>query len=328
MALNSTIQTVGVPSSSGYPVYSALTNIVYAQQFVARFYAETITGFITDTGVVPAELKAGGDLAILYRAPVGELKTYTKNQALEVSSLNVASITFKVDKAFYWNFKLDLVDKTQVGAKLASWLKEFQDNSMHQLAALVEHGIIQDMVQHAHGCNKGSTAGIRSRSYNLGRVGAPLPLAATTAINPLVLTAVLNAVLTEQNIPQGKRFVVWPSMAQPLFLASPLLANAYQSGLNQSALISGEVSMIQRAQHFFSTNTPTYNDTVAGVTAYPVVMGTKDATGFINQLSQTEIIDKDPQSFSHYWRGLQTFGWGVIRPEALAVAYVSISAMY
>jgi hypothetical protein len=56
-------------------------------------------------------------------------------------------------------------------------------------------------------------------------------------------------------------------------------------------------------------------------------MGMKRATGFVNQLTKTQVIDQDPNSFAAYWRGLQLTGWGVIQPELLAVAYVKVASL-
>lgn len=324
MALNSTINTVGVPSASGYPVYSGLIHPIYSKMFVQRLYAESISGQITDQSVVPSELRQAGDLAIMRRAPRGELHKYHKNQALEVSKFNSETITFKVDKAWYWNLKLDEIDYVQV-PEIGMWLKAFQDDSLQQLAAQIDHDIIQDMVVAAAACNKGAKAGVRSHSHNLGATGAPLGLTSSGTINPLTLTAVLRAVLGEQNIPKTGLFVVWPQVVEPLFLANSVLANACSSGMGKSTLVSGEVVSVMNMKQFFSPNTPVYTDPVTNETTYPVVMGVKSATGFVNQLTKTQIIDQDPRAFSRYWRGLQLSGWGVIRPELLAVAYVTIA---
>jgi hypothetical protein len=324
MALNSTINTVGVPSASGYPVLSGLISPVYSSVFIKRMYAETIAGQITDQSVVPSELRQSGDLAIMRRAPRGELFKYNKNQALDVSRFNSENITFKVDKAWYWNTKLDEIDYVQI-KDIAQWIKAFQDDSMQQLASQIDHDIMQDMVVAAASCNKGARAGVRTHSHNIGAVGVPLNLTATGAVNPLTLTAVMRAVLGEQNAPRMNVFCIWPDIVEPLFLANTVLANAYQSGLGRSSLISGEVSQVMNIKHYFSPNVPTYVDPTTGETTYPIIMGVKSATGFVNQLTRTEVIDKDPRSFARYWRGLQLSGWGVIRPELLAVAYVKVA---
>lgn len=327
MAMPTALTIVGLPSSSGYAVYSGLISPVYAKVFVKRLYAESISGKITDQSVVPSELRSSGDIAIMRRSPRGQLFRYSKNQDLDVSGFNSETFTFKVDKAWYWNLKLDEIDAVQV-QELGTWIKAFQDDSLQQLAAQIDHDVLQDMVLGAHGCNKGERAGIRTHMYNLGRIGAPLALTPSGAVNPLTLSAIMQAVLTEQNAPQNGQFIVWPALVRPLFLGNNIMANAFASGLGKSALITGEVTNIGNCAHYFTPNTPIYTDPVTSQTTYPVVMGVKSATGFVNQLTKTQVIDQDPRSFSKYWRGLQLSGWGVIRPELLCVAYVTVTTLF
>jgi hypothetical protein len=325
MSINNVVGSVGLPSASGYNVVAqALESPIYSKVFIKRLNAESISGLITDQNVVPSELRTSGDLAIMRREPRGEIFRYTKNQHLEVSQITSTSLTFKVDKAWYWNVKFDEVDVTQMG-DIKQWLKMFQDNSLQQLAMQIDHDILQDMVIQAAPCNKGAKAGVRSHAYNLGATGAPLELTSNGPVNPLTLAVTLQAVLSEQNAPQRDSFIVWPQMVKPLFLSTNTLANVYQSGLGRSSLISGEVSDVLGVKHYFTPNMPTYHDPVLpGVTTYPVIFGIKSATGFVNQLTKTKYIENDPRSFANYWRGLQLSGWGVIRPELLAVAYVTV----
>jgi hypothetical protein len=326
MAMNSTISSVGLPSASGYSVYSALKHPVYATTFIARLYAESVSGMITDQSVVPKELKEGGDFAIMRRPPTGQLFSYTKNQALEHSSMNTSNVTFKVDKAWYWSLKLDEVDVKQI-PELKQWVKEYQDSCLQQLAAVQDNGVLHDMYAGAHSCNKGANAGIRTHSHNLGAVGSPLALTAASTINPLTLMVVLGAVLDEQNVPSVGRFCVWHSIVRPLFMSTPILAAAYMSGEAKSTMLTGKIPVIMDTTNIFTSHMPMYDDPLGAGRCFPVIMGMKRATGFVNQLTKTQVIDQDPNSFAAYWRGLQLTGWGVIQPELLAVAYVKVASL-
>ncbi|MGL5248465.1 MAG: hypothetical protein ACRC8U_09745 [Brooklawnia sp.] len=327
MAMPSAYQRVGLPASSGYTVFNGLLSPVFAKQFVARLYAETIHGRITDQSVVPSELRKSGDLAIMRRAPRGQMFRYFKNQDLDHSTFNSETFSFRVDKAWYWNLKLDEVDVVQI-PELKEWIKAFQSDSLEQLGAQIDHDVMQDMVAETHHCNKGSTAGLRSHSYNLGQVGAPLELTHGGTVNPLTLSVIMAAVLREQNASTKGMFIVWPSVVEPLFIANPILANAGASGLSRSTLVTGAVTEVNGVSHYFSANTPVYKDPVTGDTTYPVLMGVKTATGFVTQLTKTQVIDADPRSFARYWRGLQLGGWGVLRPELLAMAYVKVTGIF
>lgn len=318
---NQALGSVGLPSASGYQVLSGLTNPVFSQVFTKRDYAETIHGQITDQSVVPSELKSSGDLAVLQRSPTGEVFEYHKNQPLEVSSLNNEAFTFRVDKAWYWNLKLDSVDYKQI-KDIGKWLKAFQDDAMQRLGLTIDQRILHDMAVAAHACNRGAKAGIRSGAYHMGVSGEPFLLNKDTFLRLLMLG---SAVLDEQNAPMMGRFVVMPSTAKVVALSHPVLANAFMSGEAKSSLMTGRVPNLLDMSIYFTQSAPQYQDPQLGTITNYVIFGLKQATGYVTQLTKTEIIDKDPRSFSMYWRGLQLAGWGVIRPEYLAVAYVEVN---
>jgi hypothetical protein len=328
MAMNQNIGTHGVAASSGYQVLSGLTNPVFVEIFQERFTADSIVGMITDSSVFPSELRTSGDLAIIPKAPRGEIFSYTKNQVLQASHLNSGSITLKIDKAWYWNLKIDDVDAKQI-KNIGKWIVAFQENSMRDHAMIQENLILAEMADSAHICNKGARAGARSHSYDLGQAGAPLDLTSSGAKNPLTLTAVIKAVLGEQFVPAGKMFIVWPLVVEPLFAATPILASAYMSGEARSTLLTGSIPKVMGFDHFFSAASPSYTDTSAGnPLCYAVVFGAKTATGYVMQMNESQIIKENASHFGQFWRGLLIAGWGVIRPEALGVAYVKVTNIY
>lgn len=324
MAMNDTIKTVGMPSASGYPgsIFQGLQSPVYVEQFIERLYANTISGLITDTGVVPSELRSSGDLAIIPRAPRGNIRKLTKNQELEHDRFNSDTVTFKVDKAWYWNLKIDKIDVKQI-KNLGKWIKAFQDDCIQQLGQQIDHDLMQDIIEGAHMCNKGNAAGVRSKAYKLGQLGAPVDLQANGATTPLILTGRMMAVLGEQNAPLRGRYVVWPEVVSCLFLSNATLANAYASGEARSTLLSGSIPKVMGVDHHFSQYTPVYDE--GGTPAYPVIFGVKEATGYVNQMTESETVMQDSRHFGQFWRGMNVAGWGVIRPELLGCAYVIVT---
>lgn len=320
-------QSVGVASSSGYSVYSGLNNPIYARLFQTRMYAETLHGRVTSQSVVPAELRNHGDLAVFRRPPRGQVFKYNKNQDLDVSHFNGSTFSFKVDKAWYTNLKLDEVDLKQI-PEIMQWIKAFQTDSLEQLGSEIDHDIMQTMVTQAHQCNKGNAAGARTHSHRLGQMGSPLQLTASGAINPLTLAAVMDAVIGEQNVRGMGKFMIWPTMVQPLILANEVMRDACASGLSKSSLLTGEVAPFGGKMHYFSANIPTYIDPVTNQVTYPVILGLKSATGYVQQLSRNEVITQDPRSFSQYFRSLFIAGWGVVEPCELVIAYVTVTPIY
>jgi hypothetical protein len=326
------LQTVGLASSSGYPVYSGLTHPAYKEGFQTRIYGQTVAAMITSSDMVPADVKAGRtDTFIWHTAPRGEVREYNKNEHLEHSRFNGSAHSMQVDKAHYTNFKLDLVDRDI--PMLKKYIAATQEDSTEQLGAIYDRGVLQAMVAGAHSCNKGSRAGVRTHSYNLGLPSAPLELTHDSAINPVSLTHAAMAVLAEQNVhlTSMKGFAVWPTAAQSLFSQHPTLANACASGLGKSTLVTGDVVPVAGLKHYFAVNTPQYTGVVPGgaaFTYYPVIFGLRSATAFVQTMRINEVITQDPRAFAHYFRTLNVAGWQVVDGCYLAVAFVKIKNVF
>ena len=90
---------LALPSAAGHRAYSALKNPIWAKGLVRRFYAGSITGNITDTNIVPKEIKSFGDEVVWRRDPEPELFDYIKNQDLEVSTLSTEPIIMNIKRA-------------------------------------------------------------------------------------------------------------------------------------------------------------------------------------------------------------------------------------
>lgn len=307
-------------AASGYRSYNALKTPIFARALISRFYCESIAGNITSRDVVPSELRQCGDQVIFRKAPVAELFDYTKNQDLEVSSLNTEPVIMTVNRAKYWNLKLDQVDEKQI-CNIQEWIREFNKSASQQLAQEIDREILTQLPLQADCFNKGRRAGKKSGAFDLGALGAPVTI---TQDNIVTYLTFLSAVLDEQCVPQSGRFVVFPVSAKAVFYNNPTLANACASGMGKSIVLGGTIPDIMGFQIYFANNMPIYTDAAAGnAQTYTVVAGFKQATGFVTQLSKSEVIDKDPRSFSKYWRGLQVYDFMVMRPEMLAVLYAT-----
>lgn len=310
-----------VPAASGYRVYAALKNPIFAQTLIARYYPTTITGQITTSDIVPSEIKESGDQVVFRRAPVAEIFKYQKNQDLEVSQLNTEPTVMTIDRAYYYNLKLDRIDEKQI-PNIRVWTSEFIKSAIEILAQQTDYELQVELPHQVDCHNKGPTAGKRTGAFDLGTMGAPVTI---TAQNINLMIGRIAAVLTEANVPNDGRYIVFPSSAQPLFWANPTLLAAQNSG-NAKSIILTNGSMIPDILGFkimFSNMTPIYTDPTTGDQTFTILAGRKSSTGFVMQLTEQDVIDKDPRSFSKYWRGLNLYGFKLIRPEDLAVMYAT-----
>ncbi len=312
-----------VPSSAGYPVYSRLSTPIFAKNLVARYHFGALTTEITGNNMLPPEIKTTGNEVVLFREPEAEIRTYQKNQPLEHSELKTDSIHMTIDRAKYWSLKLDDVDKLQI-QDYNKWVNGFKDNASLKFDKEVSRELLLELPIKASPYNKGSCAGIKTGSYNLGKVGAPLSFRPD---NMAQIMAMLKAVLTEQEVAGRDLFLILPYQAQTLIFHkdSPLYSVCI-SGLNKSSVLSNGEKWedIVGFKILFANDMPIYRDPITGELTYTIIAGHKDATAFVTQLRKNRAIDGGYQSFDSYWQGLQVYGFDVIQPESLAIAYVKI----
>ena len=310
-----------LPAASGYRVYAALKNPILAKTFIARYYPTTVTGQITSQSIVPAEIKTEGDQVIFREKPQAEIFKYQKNQDLEVSQLNSASTVMTIDRSYYFNLKLDRVDEKQI-PDIRQWVNDFIEDAKQKLAERTDFELQSELPHQVDCHNKGPSAGRRTGAFNLGTIGAPVTV---TKDNIPDFLGRLKAVIGEQNVNTNDLYVILPQSVQVLFWANPILANAGVSGNGKSIILTNGESIpnILGFNIIFSNTTPVYTDPTTGQMTFTVLAGRKDATGFVAQLNDQEVIDKDPRSFSKYWRGLTLYGFKLLAPKETAVGYVT-----
>jgi hypothetical protein len=312
-----------VPSASGYPIYSRLNNPIFARDLVERFQHDGVTAQFTTSNIVPSEIKSTGSEVILRREPEAELFDYQMNQTLSHSDLNTDIIRMVIDRAKYWNLKLDQVDQAQI-ANVNMWVNAFKKNAARKLDRQITREILIQVPHEVSKYNKGRCAGIVTGRYNMGTLGSPVVL---TAKNFPMVLAQVRAVLAEQDVPAADLFMIVPQQFSLLLynVNSPLYSVCV-SGLQKSiVLLNGEMLPSMVGFDFIVTlELPILWDPIAEVYAYAMVAGRKDAIAFVTQLNKNRVVDNDPRSFSTYWQGLQVYGFKTIRPEALVVLYATI----
>lgn len=317
-------QRAVVPSASGYPVYSRLSNPVFARNLVKRFQHEGVVARFTTDSIVPSEIKSTGSEVILRREPEAELFDYQKNQALSHSNLDTDIIRMVIDRAKYWSLKLDEVDRTQIQG-VNEWVNAFKRNAAMKLDRAITREVLVQVPHEVSKFNKGRCAGRDSGAYNLGTMGNPVTI---TPANFAMHLAALQAVLNEQDVPPGDFFVLLPPDIKPLFYHpdSPLYSVCISGQDKSSVLLNGESWPNQVGfELIISNDVPRLWDPITEQHTFAILAGRKDAIAMVTQLSKTRESDGAPTHWGHYWQGLQVYGFKTIRPEALAVLYGTIS---
>jgi hypothetical protein len=156
--------------------------------------------------------------------------------------------------------------------------------------------------------NTGLTAGAISSSYNMGTLAAPVQI---TKSNVLEYIIDAMTILDEQNVPESGRWLVIPSWMANLIKKSDL-KDASLTGDGTSVLRNGRIGMIDRATLYLS------NNLYSSSSVYYIPFGTNHGITFASQLTKMESLRAE-STFGDLVRGLNVYGFKVIKPEALGL---------
>lgn len=295
---------------------------LWAGKLNVKFYTATVFGEIANTSY-EGDIKGMGDKVVINNIPTITIRTYVVGQTLqsEVPVPNIVELV--IDKAKYFNFSISDVLEYQSQPKL---MDMFTSDAAQQMAIVIDRDVLLGTFDQGAAANKGSAAGAISGAYDLGTDANPLVL---TAANVLQVFTSLASVLDEQNVPSTERWLVITPYVRQLLMSSPL-AQAYVTGDASSILRNGKIGTIDRFTLYVSNNLPmaaTDQDFIGGADAgtqarTAIMAGHKSAITFASQIAKVESL-QNPSDFGTLVRGLNVYGYEVIKPEALALALYS-----
>jgi hypothetical protein len=163
--------------------------------------------------------------------------------------------------------------------------------------------------------NMGATAGRISQSINLGSTGAPVQVTKTNVLDLLVDA---GTVLDEANAPESGRFLIIPAWMAGLIKKSDL-KDASLTGDSSSVLRNGRLGMIDRFTLYTSHNLNSVVDST--YRCFSVIGGHKMGLTFASQMTEMESLRAE-STFGNIIRGLQVYGYKVVKGEALTKLYV------
>lgn len=253
------------------------------------------------------EIKSFGDTVVIRGIPTITINDYAIGQKLTYQTPEKADTELAINKAKYFAFAIDSVDRVQSDLNLMdSWSKDAGEG----MKVAIDTDILAAVYSDAATLNAGTTAGAISGSYNLGGAGAnAVTLLDTTIVEYIVAH---GAVLDEQNCPQQGRFMVLPAWACAMIKTSDL-KDASLAGDGTSILRNGLVGMIDRFKIYSSNSLAA---TGAGLDEFNVIAGHKKAITFAAQMTDMETLP-NPDSFGQLIRGLNVFGYEVVQPTLL-----------
>lgn len=248
------------------------------------------------------DIQQAGDTVRITSVSDPTIGTYTPNStSITPEELTDAQRTLVVDQAKYFAFYVDDVDKRQAKGDV---MPEAMRRAAYKLADTVD--------QYVAGLYTGAnTANI------VNTTGAPAELNLTSGPANFYddVLIPLRTKLAKANVPSEGRFVVVSPEIYGFLLKDDRFIKVNESGTSEG-LRNGQVGRAAGFDIMESNNVPVPTGTV-----HAVIAGTSMAISFAEQVNKTEAYRPEAK-FADAVKGLHLYGAKLVRPEALAVAYV------
>jgi hypothetical protein len=303
---------MGFPVTQGRPNYSGnFIPEIWSGKLIENFYDATVLAAIANTDY-EGEIKSMGDTVNIRTTPEITIKTYVKGQTLQVENPDKPKLQLVIDKGEYFACIEDDVDKVQSDiALMDTWSKDASE----RMKIKIDQRVLTDMLPDVAAINKGANAGRISANINLGTTGSPVAVSKTNVLDYIVD---IGTVLDEANAPEGNRFLIIPAKMAGMIKKSDL-KDASLTGDSVSVLRNGRLGMIDRFTVYMSHNLKV--DTGG---KFNIVAGHKMGFTFASQMTEMETI-RSESTFGNIIRGLQVYGYKVVKPEALSTGIVTLA---
>jgi hypothetical protein len=307
------------PIASGHPNYgSDGTNQfipeIWSGKLLKKFYDATVLAAISNTDY-EGEIKNQGDTVKIRSIPSITIRNYNKGMNLTYENPESPSVDLLIDKGKYFATVCDRVDKVQSDLNL---LEIWAQDASEQMKIVIDEDVLDNIYDDGHADNVGTTAGRISNNINLGTfAGTGISITKANVVDKIVE---YGQVLDEQNIPENDRFVIIPAWMATRLKTSDI-KDASLTGDSKSPLRNGRIGMIDRFTLYSSNLLYTATDSNT-VTCWAVIFGQTSALTFASQITEMETL-KAESTFGDLMRGLNVYGYKVIKSEALGmtVAY-------
>lgn len=307
----------GVAASAGYrQMINSFVTPQHSDRIIRQVYCRAASPEITTGDFSEGLVSCGASLGFRTE-PAIDIHEYQKNQTLVPQELETKWVWINVDRAKYFNVKIDRVDKKQI----CDWdeiASNFCTNASKRMYLELDPEVLMKIAIQASGLNKGGNAGVDG-DVNLGQYGAPLLIDKENIVDILVDAKI---VMEQQcRWEEGKMVMILPTIAERAFYGSELAAHCCDGV--ESALLSGALRGSYMGWRIvFSNQVPRVWDATQNRYAYYVVFGHEDATGMVQQIDDCEIVNIE-RSFGEYYRGLWVFGHNTLIPEAVGALFAT-----
>lgn len=246
------------------------------------------------------EISREGDTVHINAIARPTIRDYTEHGTITWEQLSDEDLALVIDQADYFAFKVDDIERRQA-------IAGFVDAATEEASV----GMVEETDEYISGV---MVDGVDGTTNDIGAY--TVDISSNTGWGLIVA---LRSKLNLASVPREGRWVIVPDAVAAALLQDPRFVDASQAG-DTNALRAGELGRIAGFTVYESNTVP---EPTSGT--YHVLAGHKMATTFAEQINQVETLRLENQ-FGDGVRGLHLYGAKVIRPEALALASVTVQA--
>jgi len=285
---------------------------IWSSKLIANFYDATVLAAIANTDY-SGEITGFGDKVNIRTTPELTIRDYQKGMQLQVERPDKPKIVLNIDQGDYFAAVEDDVDRIQADINLMdAWTRDASE----KMKIKIDAKVLTNILPSVSALNQGTAAGRISGNINLGVTGAPVQLTKTNVVDYIVDC---GAVLDEANAPETDRWIIIPAWVAAMIKKSDI-KDASLSGDSQTPLRNGRLGTLDRFTVYVSHNLNRVIDS-SGPQSFSIMAGHKMGLTFATQMTNMESIRAE-STFGSIVRGLQVYGYQVVKPEALARLYV------
>ena len=303
----------GRPDFAGGGVTDNRTFIpeIWSGKLIVNFYDATVLTAISNTDY-EGEIKSHGDTVHIRTVPEVTIRPYSKGTDLLVETPDGTKLKLVIDQGEYFNCLQDNVDRIQSDIAL---MDKWSEDASEKFKIVIDRKVLKNIPGQVAAMNSGASAGRISGNINLGSSGTAVALTPANVVDVIVN---MGTVLDEANIPETGRWLVLPPAVCGLIKRSEL-KDASLTGDSTTMVRNGRMGMIDR----FTIYKSNLLDKVGGT--YNIIGGTTHGLTFASQYTEMDRV-KSERTFGELIRGLQVYGYKVVKPEALVLLRASVAA--
>ncbi len=292
---------------------------IWSGKLLVKFYTSTVFAHIANTEY-EGEITKYGDKVKIRTIPDMAIRKYRVGQSLKYDRPKGEVIDLLIDRGEYFAFAINDVEQKQADV---AYVDKWSDDASQQMKGAIDKSILSVMFTQASAFNAGQTAGKIDGTIDLGTThtdgSKAVALGRDTIIEKLVEC---GQCLSEQNVPETDRYSVIPAWMGTKIKVSEL-SDASFSGDGTSMERSGRIGKVDHFTLYTSNNIlPVVEDSVR---CYHSIFGHKSGLTFASQLTEVEKI-KNPDDFGDLMRGLQVYGFKVLKEQSVGDLYCKKAA--